>query len=268
MGDWPFPLPEFEPGWVWLAGAGPGDPSLLTVAAWHALRSADVILYDALIDHRILGLAREGAEAVYAGKRGGRPSCKQADITVSMIEFAKQGRRVLRLKGGDPFVFGRGAEEALALVAAGVPFRVIPGVSAGVGGLGSAGIPLTHRAANSAVTFLTGHNLIGAVPDRIDWTAIARGSPVIVVFMPLKHLAEIAGLLMGGGRAADEPAAIVSKASTEDQRVLDTTLGTCAEDVAASGIESPAILVVGEVVRLRADLDWVAALAARRLEVV
>lgn len=266
MQDWPFDVPEFMPGWVWLAGAGPGEPSLLTVAAWHALRSADVILYDALIDPRVLHLARDDAERIYAGKRGGKPSCHQDDITIQMIGEAERGRRVLRLKGGDPFVFGRGAEEALALTRARVPFRIIPGVSAGVGGLGYAGIPLTHRVTNSAVTFVTGHNLSGRIPDRLDWQAIARGSPVIVVYMPLNHIGEIAALLRDGGRPGDEPVAVVAKATTANQRVLETTLADCARDVAASGIEAPALLVIGDVVRLRTGLDWMGALSGRVLD--
>src|SRR5262250_3159677 len=174
-------LPKLEPGSVWLAGAGPGDPGLMSVLALHGLRQAEAIVYDALVDSRILDLARPGVQLEYAGKRGGKPSAKQRDISLRLIELAREGRRVLRLKGGDPFVFGRGGEEALALVAAGVPFRIVPGVTAGIGGLAYAGIPVTHRATNSAVAFITGHASDGAVPDGVDWEALAKGAPVMVI---------------------------------------------------------------------------------------
>ncbi len=162
------PLPPFEPGWVWLTGAGPGDPGLLTLYALHALRQADAVVHDALIDPAVLGFARPGAILEFAGKRGGRPSSKQPDISRRLIALAAQGKRVLRLKGGDPFVFGRGGEEALALVRAGVPFRVVPGISAAIGALAYAGIPLTHRWTNSAVTLLTAHAAGGSMPDNLD----------------------------------------------------------------------------------------------------
>jgi uroporphyrin-III C-methyltransferase len=171
---------------------------------------------------------------------------------------------VLRLKGGDPCVFGRGAEEALALVAAEIPFRIVPGITAGIGGLAYAGIPITHRDTNSAVTFVTGHNSAGAVPDGLDWEAIARGAPVLVLYMALKHLPVIAARLLAGGRPPREPAAIVSKAATSEQYVLVSTLSEIGS--AAAVAETPAIVVVGEVVRLRAGLDWLGALGGRRLD--
>ena len=161
MYEFPVQLAPLEPGWVWLVGAGPGDPGLLSLHALNALGQADVVVYDALVDKRILDLARAGADLVYAGKRGGRPSAEQSDISNRLITFARAGKRVLRLKGGDPFVFGRGAEEALALAGAGIPFRLVPGITAGIGGLAYAGIPVTHRDVNSAVTFLTGHQAGG-----------------------------------------------------------------------------------------------------------
>ncbi|MEC8837624.1 MAG: uroporphyrinogen-III C-methyltransferase, partial [Pseudomonadota bacterium] len=155
-----------------MAGAGPGDPGLLTLHALNGLRQADVVVYDALVDPEVLAQARSGAELEFAGKRGGRPSPKQPDISRRLVGYARDGRRVLRLKGGDPFVFGRGGEEGLALVEAGVPFRIIPGISAGLGGLAYAGIPLTHRTVNSVVTFVTGHDTTGAVPETVDWAAL------------------------------------------------------------------------------------------------
>jgi uroporphyrin-III C-methyltransferase len=198
----PFDFPSFQHGHVWLVGAGPGDPGLLTLLALHALRSADVVVYDALVDPRIVGLARQGATLEHAGKRGGKPSPSQPDISRRLVELAQEGKRVLRLKGGDPFVFGRGAEEAEVLVEAGVPFRVVPGITAGVGGLAYAGIPATARDANSAIAFVTGHDADGAVPDTLDWPALARSVPVLVVYMALTHLEEIAGRLIAAGRRA------------------------------------------------------------------
>jgi uroporphyrin-III C-methyltransferase len=254
-------LPNFEPGHVWLVGAGPGDPGLLSVLALHALGRTDSVVYDALVDPRILRLARPGAKLDYAGKRGGRPSPSQPDISARLIRLAREGNRVLRLKGGDPCVFGRGGEEALALAAAGIPFRIVPGITAGIGGLAYAGIPLTHRDTNSAVTFLTGHNSDGAAPGGLDWQAIARGAPVLVLYMASQHLARIVERLISGGRPAEEPVAVISKATTAAQRVVVSTLGGIA--AAAAGIEPPAIVVVGEIVRFRAALDWLGALERR-----
>ncbi|MBV9584146.1 MAG: uroporphyrinogen-III C-methyltransferase [Alphaproteobacteria bacterium] len=250
-------LPDFLPGSVWLVGAGPGDPGLLSALALHAIARADTVVYDALVDPRILALAAPGARLDYAGKRGGRPSPSQPDISARLIALAREGRRVLRLKGGDPFVFGRGGEEALALADAGVPFRIVPGITAGIGGLAYAGIPVTHREMNSAVTFVTGHSSDGAVPNGVDWEAIARGSPVIVLYMGLRHLESIASRLIAAGRKADEPVAIVSKATTPAQRVLVTTLAEAATAVVEARLEGPTIIAVGEIVRLRAALDWI-----------
>lgn len=258
-------LPDFEPGWVWLTGAGPGDPGLMTVLSLHALHAADTVIYDALVSEEILALANENAELIYAGKRGGKPSPKQHDISHKLIGLAREGRRVLRLKGGDPFIFGRGGEEALALVAAGVDFRVIPGVSAGVGGLAYAGIPLTHRDTNSAVTFVTGHNASGIVPDSVDWQSVAKGSDALVVYMPLKHITRISKMLIDAGRSSDEPAAVVSKATTAEQQTVVSTLANIATDAASAALSPPAMLIVGDVVRLREGLDWLSALGGSKL---
>ncbi|MGF1454560.1 MAG: uroporphyrinogen-III C-methyltransferase [Alphaproteobacteria bacterium] len=259
-------FPAFEAGWVWLAGAGPGDPGLLTLHGAHALASADVIVHDALVGDGILALARPEAEIEYAGKRGGKPSPKQRDISARLIALAGEGKRVLRLKGGDPFMFGRGGEEALALVEAGVSFRVIPGVTAGIGGLGYAGIPATHRDVNQAVTFITGHTAHGDVPDGLDWEALGRGSPVIVLYMAMKHLGRIADQLLASGRAADEAVAIISRATTPDQRVLETTLGEADRAARKAGMEAPSVIVIGQAVRLRAGLDWQGAARGRTLD--
>lgn len=257
-------LPSMEKGSVWLVGAGPGDPGLLTLHAANALQQADVIVHDALVNADCLSLARPGAVLEFAGKRGGKPSHKQRDISLRLVELARAGNRVLRLKGGDPFVFGRGGEEALTLIEHGIPFRIVPGITAGIGGLAYAGIPVTHREVNHAVTFLTGHDSSGLVPDRINWEGIAKGSPVIVMYMAMKHIGQIAANLIAGGRSPDEPVAFVCNASTADQTVLETTLARAETDVVAAKIEPPAIVVVGEVVRLRASLDWLGALTEGR----
>jgi uroporphyrin-III C-methyltransferase len=256
-------LPRLEPGWVWLAGAGPGDPGLASLHTLHAIAEADVILTDALIDKTLLVLARPDAQIVDAGKRGGKPSAAQETISRRLIAYARKGARVLRLKGGDPFVFGRGAEEALALARAGVPFRVIPGITAGIGGLAYAGIPVTHRDTNQAVTFITGSGAGGRAPD-LDWAAIAKGSPTIVLYMARRHAGEIAGHLVNAGRDGNEPAAIVSNAARDGQTTIVTRLAALGE--AAALAETPAIIIIGENVRLAAGLDWLGALSGRLLD--
>src|ERR1044071_2025459 len=232
-------LPDFAHGSVWLVGAGPGDPGLLSALALHALGRADTVVYDAAVDPRTLALPGPDTVLEYAGKRGGRPSPRQPDISARLIRLARAGNRVLRLKGGDPCVFGRGGEEALALAESRIPFRIVPGIPAGIGGLAYAGIPVTHRDIASAVTFVTGHERGGAVPESLDWAAIARGSPVIVLYMGLNHLGRIAARLIAAGRPSDEPVAIVGKATTEAQRVVTTTLEHAAADADAAGIEAP-----------------------------
>ena len=255
-----FPLPsgawpELKPGWVWLCGAGPGDPGLLTLHALNALRQADVVIYDALVQEAILDWAPH-AEHVYAGKRGGKPSAKQRDISLRLVDLAREGKRVLRLKGGDPFVFGRGGEEAQTLIQHGVNVRIIPGISAGIGGLAYAGIPVTHRDVNQSVTFVTGHDQSGETPQSLDWASIAKGSQVLVIYMGMKHAERIATALLEAGRPADEPCAVVCSATTPDEKVLETTLGRMAADIADSGLEPPAILCVGRSVLMRQVLDW------------
>lgn len=252
-----FDFPNFDRGWVWLTGAGPGDPGLLSLHAVNGLKHADVIVYDALVDTRILNFARDGAEVIYAGKRGGKPSPQQTDISLKLVEQAQAGKRVLRLKGGDPFVFGRGGEEALALAKAGVPFRIIPGITAGVGGLAYAGIPSTHRGINQAVTFLTGHDQNGVAPDLLDWDAVANGSPVIIMYMAMKHISLICKKLLESGRRRSEPVAVICNATLPNQQVLETNLGSCAEDIAEADLKPPAIVVVGQVVDLRRHLNWI-----------
>ena len=247
--------PVLEKGWVWLCGAGPGDPGLLTLHALNALQQADVVIYDALVQRDILKWA-PSAEHIYAGKRGGKPSAKQRDISLQLVDLARAGKRVLRLKGGDPFVFGRGGEEAQTLVQHDVPVRIIPGISAGIGGLAYAGIPVTHRDVNQSVTFVTGHDQSGNTPGSLDWESISKGSQVIVIYMGMKHIAQISQKLLAAGRKPDEPIAVVTTATTDDQSVLETTLGTIVEDIANSGMEPPAIICVGKSVLMRQVLDW------------
>jgi uroporphyrin-III C-methyltransferase len=254
--DWP----ELKPGWVWLCGAGPGDPGLLTLHALNALRQADAIVYDALVDQRILDWTGDDVELIYAGKRGGKPSPKQGDISLRLVQLARAGKRVLRLKGGDPFVFGRGGEEAQTLVQNAIPIRIIPGISAGIGGLAYAGIPVTHRDVNQAVTFVTGHDQSGETPQSLDWQGIANGSQVIVIYMGMKHIARISAELIKAGRAIDEPVAVVTNATKPEQHVLETTLARLEADIAASELEPPAIICVGRSVLMRKALDWVSML--------
>ena len=247
--------PELRPGWVWLCGSGPGDPGLLTLHGLNALRQADVVVYDALVGEDILSWAGT-AELIYAGKRGGKPSAKQRDISLHLVELARTGKRVLRLKGGDPFVFGRGGEEAQTLVQHGVPIRIIPGISAGIGGLAYAGIPVTHRDVNQSVTFVTGHDQTGDTPGSLDWRAIAQGSQFIVIYMGMKHIAQIAQRLMDAGRNPSEPVAFVTSATLDQQNVVESTLGTAVDDAKAAGIEPPAIICIGRSVLMRQVLDW------------
>ncbi len=259
-------LPDFLPGHVWLVGAGPGDPGLLTLHGANAIRQADVIVYDALVNDDILSLASPDVELHFAGKRGGKPSPKQRDISIKLVELARAGKRVLRLKGGDPFVFGRGGEEALTLVEYQIPFRIVPGISAGIGGLAYAGIPATHRDINHSVTFLTGHDASGVVPDAVDWASVAKGSPVIIMYMAMKHWGNIRDRLIEHGRPSHEPVAFVCNATTHNQRVVESTLEASLADLQEAGIKPPAIVVVGDAVKMRSALDWLGAQEGRVLD--
>lgn len=246
----PFVFPNLEEGHVWIAGAGPGHPGLLTLLTQHALARADVVVYDALVSQEILSMARKGARLLYAGKRGGRASLSQEDISTQLICLAKRHHKVLRLKGGDPFLFGRGVEEALALLKENIPFRVIPGVTSGSGGLTWAGIPLTYRETNSCVTFLTGH--CAKDNGKIDWQALSKGAETLVVYMPLKNLGAISQKLCAAGRSQKEPVALVSKASTPEQVVLITDLEHCAQK--AKVLQAPCLAVIGPNVPLYQQL--------------
>jgi uroporphyrin-III C-methyltransferase len=246
-------LPDFPPGEVWLAGAGPGDPRLLTVLALHAVASADDIVHDALVDARVLKFARAGAELIPAGKRGGRPSPQQRDINEVLIERARLGRRVLRLKGGDPFVFGRGWDEASALTKVGLRFRVIPGITSGLAAAALAGIPATTRDTNHAVVLAAGHRAEDG-RSTADWEALAKLGQPIVLYMPMAQLDEVAAALQKGGLAADTPAAILQSATTDHERVVESTLATLVADARAQAVGSPAIVVIGAIAALRRQL--------------
>ncbi len=243
-------VPVFAPGHVWLAGAGPGDPGLLTLDALAGLTQADVVVHDALVDKRVLALAGAQARLEFAGKRGGKPSATQGDISQRLIALARAGRRVLRLKGGDPFVFGRGGEEAMTLAAAGIPFRVIPGVTAGLAALATAAIPATLRGVNRAVIFAAGHG----ADENFDWSPLARAGQPIVLYMVMHNLAGIVGALVDAGLAADTPAAVIASATTPQERLLITTLDKLAAEARAQQFEPPAIVVIGDIVNWRARL--------------
>jgi uroporphyrinogen III methyltransferase / synthase len=243
-------------GRVWLVGAGPGDPGLVTLRAVEALARADVVLYDRLANEELLARAPASALRLFAGKKPGRHAMTQDAINAALVEHALAGRRVVRLKGGDPFVFGRGGEEAEALRAAGVPFEIVPGVTSAIAGAAYAGIPVTHREVASSFAVVTGHEDPARAATRVDWAALAQGPDTLVILMGVGNLAEIADRLLAGGRAAETPAAIVEQATTPRQRTIVATLGSLARVAAEQQATSPALLIVGEVVRLRERLAW------------
>jgi uroporphyrinogen III methyltransferase/synthase len=242
-------------GIVYLVGAGPGDPGLLTVRAAEVIASADVVLYDRLIPPQALAHARADAVLTYVGKEGDGPQVSQEDTHRLLLDHARAGRRVVRLKGGDPFVFGRGGEEALVLAEAGIPFEVVPGITAGVAAPAYAGIPVTHRDTSSAVAFVAGHDR----NDTLDWPAISRFPGTLVFYMGVRGLPRIAERLVAEGRSPAEPVAVVERGTFPDQRTLLATLADVAERAAAAEIRPPAITVVGDVARLGDELGWLEA---------
>jgi uroporphyrin-III C-methyltransferase len=247
-------LPPLRHGQVWLVGAGPGDPGLLTLYALAGLAQADVVVHDALVSAPILGLAAPNALRVFAGKRGGRASVDQADIIGKLLEFAHQGLRVLRLKGGDPYMFGRGGEEVIALAERRVPFRVIPGITAGLGAMAAAFIPATFRGVNQAILFATGHCVGDPANSRLDWAAVAKLGQPIVLYMAVTRLAAIQRELLAGGMSPDMPAAIVHSATMQEQKVFVTTLQELDGGRSASVLIPPAIVIIGQIVAMRSRL--------------
>ena len=243
-------------GTVYLVGAGPGDPGLIGRRAEELIASADVVLHDRLVPGEALGWARRDAELRYVGKRPGEPAMPQEEIEGLMVELAREGRSVVRLKGGDPFVFGRGGEEAEALAAAGIPFEVVPAVTAGVAAPAYAGIPVTHRDAASAVAFVTGHEDPEKPESALDWPALAAFPGTLVFYMGVRNLEAIADRLVAAGRPSDEPAAVVERGTMPGQRTVTGTLADIAQRADEAGLGAPAVTVVGPVARLRDGLQW------------
>lgn len=247
-----------QAGEVVLVGAGPGDPGLLTLRALRALQNADVVLYDRLISAEVLDLARRDAERIYVGKAAGKAHVSQDEINALLVKLAQDGKRVCRLKGGDPFIFGRGGEELEALAAQGIRFEVVPGITAAAGCAAYAGIPLTHRDHAQVLTFVTGHckGQNDDVADKVDWELLARPGQTTVFYMGLSHLDNIVARLREHGVPADRAAAVIEQGTQSNQRVVTATLADLVGKVRGAGIESPALLIVGEVTRLHETLRW------------
>jgi uroporphyrin-III C-methyltransferase len=255
----PLPVPSRAralpgPGSVALVGAGPGDAELLTLRAARLIGAADVVVFDNLVGPEVMSLIDPRAERIYAGKQRAHHTLEQEGINELLVRLARGGRRVVRLKGGDPFTFGRGGEEVLALAQAGVPFEVVPGVTAAHGVAAYAGIPLTHRDHAQSCVFVTGHLKDGSCD--LDWAGLARPRQTVVIYMGLAGLPQIASQLIAHGLPADWPAAVVSKGTLPGQRVVTGTLATIAEAALAAQLASPCLTLVGEVVKLRELLGW------------
>jgi len=242
-------------GKVYLVGAGPGDPGLFTLKGKTLLECADVVVYDALVSPQILAMIDPRAEKIHAGKRRGLHSMEQKKISQLLIEKAQDNAVVVRLKGGDPFVFGRGGEEMQDLVAAGVSVEAIPGVTAGIAAPAYAGIPLTHRDYSSSVTFVTGHEASGKYRPEVNWSAIAHGSETIVIYMGVHNLPNIVSQLTAAGLSPDTPVALVRWGTRPDQEELIGTLGAIVHQVEETGFASPAVVVIGDVVNLHETLN-------------
>ncbi|MBC2713233.1 MAG: uroporphyrinogen-III C-methyltransferase [Desulfosarcina sp.] len=245
-----------ETGKVFLVGAGPGAPDLITVKGVDCIARADVVIYDYLASPALLAHANPDAEMIYVGKKGGDHTLPQDGINALIVEKAKQGNVVARLKGGDPFIFGRGGEEVEVLVAAGIPFEVVPGVTAAIGASAYAGIPLTHRDYTSDVAFVTGHEDPTKAESSVDWKALATGIGTLVFFMGVKNLPTIAANLVANGRSTDTPVAVIRWGTTPKQKTVIGTLGTIVDDTQKAGIKAPAIIIIGGVVNLRKTMQW------------
>jgi uroporphyrinogen III methyltransferase/synthase len=243
-------------GKVFLIGAGPGDPGLITVKGVDCIARADVVVYDYLASPALLAHANPDAQMIYVGKKGGDHTLAQDGINALIVANARQGHTVARLKGGDPFIFGRGGEEAEVLVAARIPFEVVPGVTAAIGASAYAGIPLTHRDYTSDVAFVTGHEDPNKAESSIDWQALATGIGTLVFFMGVKNLSTIAANLVAHGRPADTPVAVIRWGTTSRQRTVTGTLASIVDDTRKAGITAPAVIIVGRVVELRRTLQW------------
>ncbi len=241
-------------GEVFLVGTGPGDPELLTVKAARLIREAEVVLYDNLVSEEIMALVPAGAERIYVGKRRSDHAMRQEHINELLVNLARKGRRVLRLKAGDPFVFGRGGEEIETLGASGVRFEVVPGITAALGAASYAGIPLTHRDYAQSCVFVTGNTQDGEL--NVDWAAIVRPRQTVVIYMGFQNLDELCRELVSHGLPPKTPAAMVQQATTSSQRVVTADLATLADRAREAGLKPPTLIIVGEVVRLRGRLEW------------
>ncbi|NEQ50095.1 MAG: uroporphyrinogen-III C-methyltransferase [Leptolyngbya sp. SIO3F4] len=243
-------LNQTLPGKVYLVGAGPGDPGLLTLKAKGLLEHADVVIHDALVSPPILAMISERTQVVDAGKRRGRHSMAQTEITELLIEQAQSHAVVVRLKGGDPFVFGRGGEEMMGLLEAGVDVEVVPGITAGIAAPAYAGIPVTHRNYSSSVTFVTGHESIGKYRPKVNWAAVAQGSETIVIYMGVHNLPNIVSELTSAGMSTDTPIALVRWGTRPEHEELIGSLSTIVQQVQERQFEAPAIAIIGRVVNL------------------
>ena len=242
---------------IYLVGSGPGDPGLFTVKGVRCLKKADVVVYDRLAPEALLEYAKPEAERIYVGKKPGNPSMSQEEINALLVELGQAGKTVVRLKGGDPYIFGRGGEEALDLLEAGIPFEVVPGITSGVAAPAYAGIPVTHRGVSTSVAFITGHEDPTKGRQDVDWSRLANAADTLVMYMGIGRLGQISGELISAGRDPGTPAACVRWGTIADQQTVSGTLGDIAEKVAEAGLKPPAITVVGDVVSLReAGLDW------------
>ena len=244
------------PGIVYLVGAGPGDPELLTLKARRLVGEADAVVYDYLVATEVLDWTRPDCERHFVGKKGGSFRCAQEDIDGLLVRLGREGKTVVRLKGGDPFIFGRGGEEAMALVAAGIPFAIVPGVTAALAAAAYAGIPLTHRAHNSAVVFLTGHEDPAKPDQTVRWEDFARLGATLCIYMGVHNLDAILRRLQAGGLAAETPAVIVQAATTDRHRQVLATLGTLAARATTEQFVAPALVIIGEVAAFADQLAW------------
>ena len=249
-------MDKHQNGYVYLVGAGPGDPGLITMKGLECIRKADVVVYDYLASPILLKHAGEDAELIYVGKKGGDHTLSQDGINALIVDKALSGKVVTRLKGGDPFVFGRGGEEAEALIKADISFEIVPGVTSAVAAPAYAGIPLTHRRYTSAVAFITGHEDPEKAESSIEWSSLAKGIGTLVFFMGVKNLPHITGQLLKHGKPADTPVALVRWGTTPRQVSLTGTLGDIVDRVAKAGLKAPAIIIIGEVVNLRQTMQW------------
>ena len=247
---------RLRPGTVYLVGAGPGDPELITLKGRRLIGSCDALVYDYLVDARMLGWVKPGCEQHYVGKRAGFHSMEQAKIQKLLVELAHAGKQVVRLKGGDPFIFGRGGEEAEALRAAGIPYEVVPAVTAALGCAAYCGIPLTHREWTRSVTFISGHEQPGLATDGVDWESHAASGATLVLYMAMGRLQEISERLMAGGRPAQTPVCVVQWGTTPRQRSVRGQLDTIAWLSQEAGLGAPAVVIIGEVAALGSTLNW------------